>query len=368
MEQVACTNCGSPYPEEGVPYRCAICTGLFDFVEVPAYNAAAVDGAQLGIWRHRHTFNLPASISPVYLGEGDTPLIWGSVDGRRIAFKLETLNPTGSFKDRGSALLAAFLQARGIQEALEDSSGNAGASFAAYAARAGIRSKIFAPASASGPKRYQIEAYGATLVPVPGPRSNAAEAVRAAVGKGGVYASHAFLPFTLPGYATVAYEIVFQLNSPPGAVIVPAGHGNFLLGVIRGFTALVRGGLLAQLPQFIGVQARACAPLWALASFGAEGLASVSEGDTLAEGIRVRFPARGEAVIQAVRSSGGFFIAIDEEEILPARDLLANQGMHVEPTSAVVAAALHQAGDRIPDPVVAILTGAGLKSHDISEV
>ena len=103
-------------------------------------------------------------------------------------------------------------------------SGNAGASFAAYAARAGINARVYVPDSASGPKRKQIEAYGAELVPVPDPRSKASQAVSQAAESGMVYASHAYLPFNLPGYATCAYEIYEQLGRGPGAIIVPAGQ------------------------------------------------------------------------------------------------------------------------------------------------
>ena len=110
--------------------------------------------------------------------------------------------------------------------ALEDSSGNAGASFAAYAARAGVRAKVFIPDAAAGPKRKQIEAYGAEVIRIPGLRSNAAEAALNAAAGGEVYASHAYLPFGLSGYATIAYEIFRQLGQAPGSVIAPVGQGN----------------------------------------------------------------------------------------------------------------------------------------------
>ncbi len=98
-----------------------------------------------GIWRYRHTFGLPPDSEPVSLGEGGTPLLWAEVYGRKVAFKCEYLNPSGSFKDRGSAVIAAWLKSRGITKAVEDSSGNAGASFAAYAARAGIKATDICP-------------------------------------------------------------------------------------------------------------------------------------------------------------------------------------------------------------------------------
>ena len=291
----------------------------------------------------------------VSLGEGNTPLLWAEAFGRQVAFKCEYQNPTGSFKDRGSAALVTFLKSRGVTEAVEDSSGNAGASFAAYAARAGIKARVFVPESASGPKRRQIEMYGAELVTVAGPRSNAAEAVRRAADAGAVYASHAYLPFNLPGYATIAGEIAAQLGGRvPGAVILPAGQGGLLLGAWRGFLALNPAGATREAPRMVGVQAEACSPL-------VRSQKSKAEGQTLAEGVRVNDPLRKDAVKKAVEESGGWWVAVEEKEILPGRDALAHKGFYVEPTSALVWKALEESLPKLPDPVVVILTGSGLK-------
>ncbi len=365
---VLCTNCRRPYPEEGLPHRCPTCGGIFDYAAFPAYDPATITAAREsarrgcgGIWRFRSAFGLPEEAPPVSLGEGDTPLVWSEAFGRQVALKLEYLNPTGSFKDRGSATLVSFLCSRQAQAAIEDSSGNAGASFAAYAARAGIRARVFVPASASGPKRRQIEAAGAEVTAVPGPRSNAAEAARRAASAGAVYASHAALPFNLPGYATLAYELFEQLGGAPGTVVCPVGQGGLILGIARGFYELQKAGAIAAGPALIGVQARACAPLWAVSSYGAEGQAWVTEGETLAEGVRVRYPLRGDAVLQAVEGSGGRFVAVDEEEILPGRDQFSRRGFYVEATSAIAWNGLGQVIGSVPEPIVVVLTGSGLK-------
>src|SRR5512143_3341138 len=154
---IACLNCGRPYPESGVPFRCGACGGLFD--ERGPLPGPASRIARSGVWRYIEPPEGKPS-TEVTLGEGRTPLVPAEISGRRIYVKCEYSNPTGSFKDRGSAVIAALLSARGIPAAVEDSSGNAGASFAAYAARAGIRAKIYVPEGASGPKRRQIESYG----------------------------------------------------------------------------------------------------------------------------------------------------------------------------------------------------------------
>jgi threonine synthase len=358
---VSCTNCGRAYPTLGVPYHCSFCGGLYDFCDGFYFDSAQVDPSQPGIWRYRHTFGLSQDLRPVTLGEGNTPLVWVEVFGRQVAFKCEFLNPSGSFKDRGSSVIAAWLQYHDVTEAVEDSSGNAGASFAAYAARAGIMARIFVPESASGSKRRQIEAYGAKLVPIPGSRSDVAVAVRKVAEAGVVYASHAHIPFNLPGYATAAYEIVEQLGQMPGAVVVPAGQGGLLLGLVRGFEALRIDNQLTTLPRMIGVQVRACAPLWAMFAAGGKELGPVADNNTLAEGVRVRNPLRGNSVLAAVVASRGSMCVVDEKEILPARDELARLGFYVEPTSAIVWPALAHSVEKLPDPVVVILTGSGLK-------
>ncbi len=361
--EISCSNCGRAYPPNGLPYRCPTCGGLYDFHTPLPFDLAQVDWSQPGIWRYRHTFGLSPDSEPVSLGEGSTPLLWAEVFGRKVAFKCEFLNPSGSFKDRGSAVITAWLQLRGINEAVEDSSGNAGASFAAYAARAGIKARVFVPESASGPKRRQIEAYGAELVPVPGSRTDVAEAARAEADGGTAYASHTYQPFNLPGYATAAYEIFEQLgNKMPGAVVLPAGQGGLLLGLVCGFDALrIARNSNNNTPRIIGVQARACAPLWAMFTAGSAGVGLVAENRTLAEGVGVRYPLRGDAVLRAVVASHGSMCVVDENEILPGRDALARLGFYVEPTSAIVWSALAQTIRDLPDPVVVVITGSGYK-------
>ena len=353
--KISCLNCGQKYPETGAPYRCPKCGGLFDLVEPLTFGA--VDKTQPGIWRYASSFNLEAD--SVSLGEGNTPLVPVKIFGREVFFKCEYANPSGSFKDRGSTLLASFLLSRGVTEAIEDSSGNAGASFAAYAARAGIKARVFVPESASGPKRQQIEVYGAELARVPGPRANAAEAVRKAAEAGQVYASHAYLPFNIPGYATCAYEIVEQLGQAPGAVILPAGQGGLLLGMARGFEAMLNANVIEKMPMMIGVQASECQPLVALWEHGT--MDGVPDNQTLAEGVRGK-SLRAEAVVEITRRSGGRFTSVDEAFILSGRDALAHLGFYVEPTSALIWHALEENIFSLPDPVVAVLTGSGLKS------
>ena len=198
-------------------------------------------------------------------------------------------------------------------------------------------------------------------MPIPGPRSKATKAVRAAADKGAIYASHALLPHGIPGYATTAFELVEQIGGSPGAVILPVGQGNLLLALDRGFRMLMSAGIIPDRPQFVGVQARACAPLWT--SFkGRDSGAGILEGDTLAEGVRIKNPYRRDALLTCVKESDGVFVAVDEGAILAGQQQLANRGFFVEPTSGIVWDGLKQVLDKVPDPVVVVLTGSGLKA------
>lgn len=366
MINIRCRRCQRPYPENGVPFLCEICGGIFDIEGLPDYRKNKQNQFFPGIWRYRNLFGLPDSAPEISLGEGNTPLIWVNIFENQVALKAEYLNPSGSFKDRGSAVLVSFLKARGIDSAVEDSSGNAGASFAAYAARSGIESRIYVPESTSGPKINQIEAYGAKVVRIRGPRSNTANAVKKAAESGDIYASHAYLPHGIIGYATLAYELWEQLGTQPGTILCPVGQGNLLLGIGRGFDAIRRSGLISKLPKLVGVQTRACAPLWALFNHGDVGTGMKSIEKTVAEGICINNPIRSDVILEFIEENNGLFVAVDENRILNGYKQLARLGFYVEPTSAVVYAALEQVVGKVPEPIVLILTGSGLKTTGVS--
>lgn len=363
MSFIRCTTCNSVYPEVGTPYKCPTCDGIYDLPSLKFDHISANMPANMsGIWRYRHTFNLPGEFPIITLGEGDTPLVLKKINHKMVAFKLEYLNPTGSFKDRGTALLVSFLSNRGVIEAVEDSSGNAGASFAAYAASASIRAKIFIPDYASGPKKKQIQAYDAEIFEIPGPRANASLEVRRCAERGVTYASHAYLPFGIPGLATIAYELVEQIGDVPGSIILPVGQGSLLLGLIRGFDALINSEITTKFPKIIGVQAKVCAPLWWSFTKNSQLKSDGTEGSTIAEGVRILQPLRMNTIIELMKKKNGLFHVIEEKEILGCQHALAKEGFYVEPTSAIVWDALNTYKSDIPEPIVLILTGSGLKS------
>ena len=362
-----CAECAAPYPSQTTPFRCPRCGGVFEPAALPAFDPQRVEDETPGLWRYRHWLPLADGRPPLWLGEGRTPLVPTMLDGMPVWCKLESLNPSGSFKDRGSAILVAWLRERGVLQAVEDSSGNAGASFAAYCAAAGIAATIFAPAHAAGAKLAQIESYGASLVRVAGPREAAALEARAAAAHGAAYGSHAYLPFGLYGIATLAFELVEALGRAPRAIVLPAGHGTLTTGLWLGFSALLAGKRITRPPRFILVQAEACAPVYRAWSGVGESVA-VADVASRAEGIMICEPVRLATMLQAVSSSGGMVICASESEIEAGRDLLGRAGISAEPTSAVVVAGLRRAmaaealGSSDEGEVVAVISGHGLKS------
>src|SRR5574337_896283 len=146
--------------------------------DAPRFDPARIDASSATLWRYRAFMPLPENALPISMGEGFTPLVEARLGSLAFLSKLDFLMPTGSFKDRGTAVLVSALQTLGVTRVVEDSSGNAAASLAAYAARAGIAAEIFVPAHASPAKLAQIAIYGARLHKVEGPRENAARAAQ----------------------------------------------------------------------------------------------------------------------------------------------------------------------------------------------
>ena len=368
-----CCECGGVFELEGAPsftsrvlFRLLLAQkGIFELKGVPGFVKDEIETGDFSLWRYRAMLPVKYEEGIISLGEGFTPLVKTQVYGTRIHCKLEFLAPTGSFKDRGTAVLVNMLRWLGVKRVVEDSSGNAGASLAAYAARAGIEAEIYVPAYASPNKLAQIAVYGARLVKVEGPRERAAEAVQEAAAQGAYYASHYYNPFTLEGLKTVAYEIWEQLSwRAPDNLVLPVGHGTLLLGAYRGFKDLRTAGLIPRPPRLFAVQAESCAPLYEACQRELDDAFPIEKNETVAEGISIARPVRGRQILAAVRETGGTVLAVSDEETLRSRDELARCGLYVEPTSAAAIAALLQLGDVIgPEEITIVpLTGSGLKS------
>jgi len=345
-------------------WRCA-CGGAWEPPELSEFDPALIDTAEPSIWRYRRLYGLDFESPLVVLGAGGTPLVPLTLEGQELWLKLEYLAPTASFKDRGTSVMINILAYQGVRHVADDSSGNAGASVAAYAARAGMRAEIFVPAYASPAKQAQIAVYGAVVQPVPGPRQNAKLAALEAAGRGVVLASHAYHPGFLLGQQSLAWELWEQLGRRvPDWYIVPVGQGVHLLGIWLGFRRLRAAGLVDRLPRLVAVQSSLLPPLCQAFETGLDHVPGIEPTTpSLAEGLAIAEPVRGRRLLQAIRETEGTCIAVEEEAIQAAQRRLAHHGFYVEPTSATVMAALPtvaelaQAGDVIVIP----LTGSGLK-------
>ncbi len=361
-----CPACGRTLPADRPIWRCA-CGSHLNLVPGRGLARGEIDPAEASLWRYRAALALghPPRIS---LGEGWTPLVERSWAGVPVRFKLESQMPTGSFKDRGTAVMLNHLLEVGVGPIHEDSSGNAGSSIATYAAAAGLPCRIYVPAAAPRGKIVQIAAAGAVLRAIAGSRQDVSEAALAAAGDS-FYASHNWQPFFIEGTKTLAYELWEQLGwSVPDNILVPTGYGSNILGLDRGFDELARRGEIIRRPRLFAVQAENCAAFAAAWAAGAEGYVPFAPGLTVADGIATVKPVRTREVLNALRRSQGGVVAVPETGIAPALRALGQLGLFVEPTAATAGAALSLLlGDgtiRPGETTVVVLTGHGLKATD----
>lgn len=360
-----CFECGRRY-EAGTnePWRCA-CGHALDFEWDPVPDLPP-DPPELdrnrGLWAFADVLPVDATVT---LGEGFTPLV--DVPDWDAAFKLEYVFPSGSFKDRGATTTLSRAVELGVDRVVEDSSGNAGAAIAQYAARAGIDARIFVPADAKPAKLAAIERVGATVERVEGDRAAVTDACIDAVESGaGWYASHAWNPAFFAGTATFAFEVCAQRGwSAPDAVVAPVGHGTLYLGAYRGFEWLARAGWIESVPRMLGIQAAGVAPIATARRGDADGSAGGDRND-VADGVQIESPARRDQILSAAEECDGDVIAVGSDETERALARLRKTGFDVEPTSALAPAGLDVYRDRgvlaADDEVIVPLTGSGLKS------
>jgi threonine synthase len=359
-----CEACGHQEPLGTSLWRCPVCGSAFGIDGPNTLDAAMIDPTAPGLWRYRSV--LPVDLADACsLGEGMTPLVRGKLAGRDVWFKVDALLPTGSFKDRGASVLVADLRRSGKRRVIVDSSGNAAAAMAGYSAAAGLECAVFAPAATSPGKLVQSRAFGASVTLVAGNRDDVARAAQdaAAADSSAFYASHNWHPVFVEGVKTWILEVWEQLGQrQPAACFVPTGGGSALVGAWRGIQALPgpNAALFAAQPS-------ACAPVVTAIAHDTA-IVPVTPGATIAEGTRIGSPARTRQILAAINETHGSARAVSDQEITDALRELWGQGLYVEPTAAVGAAACRQAilsGNTLPDgDIVVLLTGSGLKATE----
>jgi threonine synthase len=376
-----CTGCGR---ETGLDqlYKCPSCGRILEVqYRAEAYQRAASAGSLLApggdsIWSFRELLPIARSIEPVSLGEGCTALLPARrlglpADANRIRLKLESTNPTGSFKDRPVSVAVTKAVELGVTGVITASSGNAGASVAAYAARAELPAVVLVPDGLPASKLTQIAMYGATLVAVRGHFSRAFALARQVADEQGWYnVTTTFLSaYPTEGNKTVAFELFQQLGEVPDHVLVPVGSGPLLVGALKGFRELVRLGVTDRVPAMTAIQAEGCAPIVRAFNAGDHEVVAWEDPRTVATGINdplQGYADDGSLTLASVRDTGGVVTAVSDEAILVAAELLARaEGVFAEPTGAAAVAALaplYRSGFLgAGDSVVALVTGHGLK-------
>jgi threonine synthase len=360
---VRCSKCGH-ISDDLRDFKCHLCGHPLNLQLGIDFKKTEIRKKDYSMWRYARFFPYVKEDDKVTSGEGWTPMVKLSDD---VFLKLESLNPTGSFKDRGSATLISALHKlikRAKGRISEDSSGNAGASMAAYAARAGLEAEIYVPETVSGPKFIQIQSYGARVVKVSGSRQRVAEEAQKAETKK-FYVGHILHPLFRDGIRSLAYEIAEQFGwDPPGRVYLPVSAGTLILGVIRGFEHLAKSNVIKGVPKIVACQTAQVSPLYhRLKNLPYKPPEKVT---SVADALVSVNPPLLDIMVENLRRVKGDAVMVREEEILKAWQELGKKGFYVEPSSAVAYAAYkqHVADGEISrkEKTCIVLTGMGLKS------
>lgn len=358
-----CSKCGKKEEVTTRAPKCE-CGGLWKLqYELPKFSEYLIDKDEWSIFRYRAFMPLADDTwKAVTMGEGMTPIVSFDED---LMLKMDYFMPTLSFKDRGAAVLVSHCKSIGVTDVVQDSSGNAGNSVAAYSGRVGIRCEIFVPEGTSPKKIDMIKAHGAKANVVPGSRDHCADVCRAKVqDEGKYYANHVYNPFFYEGTKTYIYEIYEQLHRIPQNIFIPLGNGTLFLGAVFGLEHLLESGVIDRMPNVIAIQSEHCAPFAEAKRQGLKVPAAVTPQPTLAEGIAIGQPMRGTEILDKIYKYDIEIVEIPEEDILPARAALAAKGIYCEHTTAGNYAAYQkycQLHDKTPDSLIT-MCGAGLKS------
>lgn len=374
--KLACTGCTTSLPYGSLESRCPACGEPLEVrgYQQPAIRTSAWPGPTL---LERYAEFLPSEgYDPRFsLGEGFTPLVdapalAAELGVARLLLKNETMNPTWSFKDRGTLV--------GLSEALEFgcralgvvSTGNMAASVAAYGARAGLPVLVLVGAETPVEKLAGIAVYAPSIVRV---RGNYADLYDRSLklASDRLRFLNSDTPARVEGSKTIAYEICEQMCfEPPSCVIVPTSSGGNLRGIMKGFDEMGNVGLIQSRPRFVCAQAEGCAPICEAWERGINEVRPVSRPNTVAHAIANPRPPSGNAALRRLRATDGGCVAVDDASMLQAQRRLAATGVFGQPEAAVplaAAALLARRGWwRSDETVVCVITGSGLKySHSV---
>lgn len=365
-----CRNCEKIVPKWKRTSTCPDCNAILEFRY--DYEALSDRESQIternDIWRF-HSFLPVSSPHLVSIGEGVTPLLKANRLTRKWAdlsslwLKNESLNPTGSFLDRGASVALSRAKELQVESLACGTKGNLGASVSAYAAKSGLECKIFIPKQLEMEKLYQMTLFGAK-VKLTDDYEEAIENAR----RSSSFTLTIDDPYLLEGLKTTAFEIFDQLEKIPEKIVVGVGTGSHISMMWKGFKELKRLGWVKNLPTLIGVQSQAVNPITKMFHSRSENSSQNTHEETIAKDLAFLHPPLGEKAIKSVKESDGTFMSVSDEEILTGVQILAeNEGLLSEPAGAVPVAAtqklLREGLIRANETVVMVITGAGLKDH-----
>ena len=370
-----CSECGGTRAPEGAPGVCPACGAplLVRYAALPFPEARALLRERRGgMWRWREWLPLRDDEQPVTLREGSTPLLAVPRVAQRyglprLLVKEEGVNPTGSFKARGLSAAVTRAVLGGARRFVVPTAGNAGVALAAYAARAGVTARVYAPRTTPPMLLAQIRLFGAELELVDGHIGDCGARARAyAAETGAVDVSTLREPYRIEGKKTLGLELAEQFGwSLPDVIVYPTGGGTGLIGMWKAFAELrAAGWVTGRTPRLCSVQSSGCAPVVRAFERGADVCEPWPDPRTVASGLRVPGPLGGRLMLRALRETGGSAVAVADAELeAAARGLQRLEGIDASPEggaalaglAALVRAGLVDPGERI----VVFNTGAG---------
>ncbi len=377
MYTIFCQCCRRECDEETYRTICPFCAGPLDFRYPFSPMPSAKSSDQLNsMWRYRNLLPVCASSKIVTLEEGSTPLQMArSYPEAEVYFKNESLNPTGSHKDRALSIGLTKALEFGFDTVMLYSDGSTALSSAAYAARAGVKNISVVPRGTPSYRVLPLMTYNSAVLEYDGTAQEALEWVNEACQTLGIYETSTYRranPYEAEGPKTISHEIFGQLGRSPDWVVVPVGGGGTLAGIWRGFAELKACGVIKRCPRLVAVLPECYTVLETALERDIQSeselraLALAKPPQTIQAKIAMSCPPDGLEVVRALRDSGGLIAYSSDDEVLAAQEKLGgSEGIYAEPSAAAAVAALEKLLQmkkiQPREAVVTIITGSGFR-------
>ncbi len=366
VKHIECIKCKAKYPKNKIIFRCKKCGQslklVYDYKEIKNnISWEKLRKRAFNHWRYREFFPIVADKNIITLREGGTPLFKSRKVGKLLGyknlyFKFEGLNPTGSFKDRGTTVEISRANEFKVKEVVCASTGNMGASVAAYSIMANIKAKIYVPKDTTDSKIKQMLTFGAKVVYVDNHYDKALELANIDFLKRKTYMMGDY-PYRGEGEKSVAFEIVDEMQ--PDYIVSPIGNGTLISSVWRGLNEFKIVGLIKKLPRLVGIQAKGCAPV--VNALKMKKKVEAVEPRTIASAIACGSPLDGLEALNALKESKGKGETVSDAEMMIAKKMLASEGIYAELSGAATLAGLAKLGLPRDSNIVLVVTGHGLK-------